>query len=349
MLLKELNGAQRRQLIDTQQVFEAWRAAFRERDRRFAGGMRWAARNGKEYLLRKIGKREKSLGRRSPELEATYAAFTKGRAENSARLASLASRLDEFAPINVAMGLGRMPATAARILRECDKAGLLGEQIFVVGTNALFAYEAMAGVLVASELVASSDIDLLYDARRRLSLAVNDVHERGLIGLLRNADKSFAPIRPRDYRAANREGYIVDLIRPQPRDVFRDRLRTAVTDLPEDLEGAPIFGLTWLINTAKVDAVPLDEKGYPVRVVAIDPRAFSLHKAWISKRVDREPIKASRDWEQAQAVAMLAIRYLRLPFDSQSLSSLPAALRNLLADVVPRGIEEAPTRQEPHW
>jgi hypothetical protein len=346
-MLNKLNGTQRRQLIDTQQVFEVWRAARLERERRFNGSMRWVTRSGHDYLLRKIGKREKSLGPRSPELEATYAAFVAGRKDNSERLTQLARRLDEYAPINVAMGLGRTPVIAARILRECDNAGLLGEQIFVVGTNALFAYEALAGVFVASEIVASGDIDLLYDARQRLSVAVNNVQERGLIGLLRNVDKSFSPFRPRGYRAANRDGYLVDLIRPEPRDVFRDKARTAITNLPDDLEGAPVFGLTWLINAPKVEAVPIDEAGYPVRIMAIDPRAFALHKAWLSKRVDRDPLKSSRDLEQARAAAKIASRYLRLPFDSQALSALPAALRKLVPNVVPD--DESPASLEPRW
>ena len=150
--------------------------------------------------------------------------------------------------------------------------------MFVIGTNALFAYEALCGAFAASDLIASGDIDLLYDARRSLSVAVIDVRQAGLIGLLQRGDWSFAPFRPRDYRAANRDGYLVDLIRPQPRDVFRDKLPAALTNLPDDMEGGPIFGLTWLINTRKVEAVAIDERGYPIRMVAIDPRAFALQK-----------------------------------------------------------------------
>jgi Nucleotidyltransferase len=83
--------------------------------------------------------------------------------------------------------------------------------------------------------------------------------------------------------------------------VFRDDLPTALSNLPEDLEGAAIFGLDWLINSPRVEAVAIDERGYPVRLVAIDPRAFALHKAWVSRREDREPLKAVRDLEQAQS------------------------------------------------
>lgn len=296
MDFKELSGEQRRQLINAQQLYEAWREANIDKRRRFAGGMRWLERNGTEYLHRKIGSRETSLGPRNGETEKTYVAFLSGRASNKERLKGLAAKLDDVAPINRAMAIGRMPTIAARIIRRCDERGLLGRQIFIVGTNALFAYEALAGVQFSSGLIASDDIDLLYDARQRLSLALDgELSEGGLIGLLRRVDRSFALPRPRNFRASNEHGYMVDLIRPQPRNVFKNKVRAAMTDLPDDMEGAAIFGLDWLINTPKIEATVLDERGYPVRMVVIDPRAFALHKAWVAQKDDREPIKRRRD------------------------------------------------------
>lgn len=346
MKLKPLSGEQRRQLIDTQQAYDAWRVAKADSSHRFAGSIRWAERNGKEYLLRKIRKTETSLGPRNKETEAAYEAFLRGRSENSERLVGLSERLDKLAPVNVAMGLGRMPSIAARILRACDEQGLLGGQLIVVGTNAMFAYEVQAGVQIESGLIATGDIDLLYDARRHISLAVTGLATEGLIGLLRKVDHSFAPARPRGFRAANRDGYLVDLIRPEAKDVFRDDLPTGLSGLPEDLEGAAIFGLGWLINSPRLDAVALDEKGYPVRLVAIDPRAFALHKAWVSNREDREPVKAVRDLEQAKAAANIATRYLKKSFDSPDLSALPNALRELAPELV--GADPSPPSR-PNW
>jgi hypothetical protein len=330
LFLRELTGEQRRQLIDTQQVYEAWRVAHRDDKHRFAGSMRWGDRNGTEYLLRKTGHTESSLGPRNAETEAAYKAFTKGRDENKARLQGLSARLDQLAPVNRAMGLGWVPTVASRILRVCDEYELLGEQLIVVGTNALFAYEVLAGVQVQSDLIASGDIDLLYDARAHISFAVRDgLHARGLIGLLRKADRSFEPVRPRAFRAVNRDGYMVDLIRPEAKDVFRDRMPASLTEHREDLESAAILGLAWLVNSPRREAVALDERGYPVRMVVIDPRAFALHKAWLSSRSDREALKAPRDLEQAKAAAVIATQYLRLAFDSKDLAALPASLREL--------------------
>jgi hypothetical protein len=344
--LISLSGEQRRQLIDTQQAYDAWRVANADSNHRFAGSMRWAERNGKEYLLRKIGKTETSLGLRNDETEVAYDAFLRGRSENTERRAGLSERLDQLAPVNVAMGLGRMPSIAARILRACDERGLLGAQLTVVGTNAMFAYEVEAGVQVESGLIATADLDLLYDARQHISLAVTGIAPEGLIGLLKKVDQSFAPVRPRGFRAVNRDGYLVDLIRPEAKDVFRDHLPVAISDLPEDLQGTAIFGLGWLINSPKLDSVALDERGYPVRIVAIDPRAFALHKAWLSRRQEREPVKAVRDLDQAKAAATIAIRYLRKSFDSPDLSALPNTLKELAPQLIDA---DPPQATKPNW
>ena len=351
MSFHELRSEQLRQLIDTREVYQAWRNADDERRRRFVGSMRWAQRGAHIYLLRKIGSRETSLGPRSEELERTHDAFMEGRAENRERLVGLTSRLDELAPVNMAMGIGRVPAVAGRIVRRCDEQGLLGSQLYIVGTNALFAYEALAGVQVESGLTATGDIDLLYDARQRLSLAISqDIGQAGLIGLLRRADQSFSLPRRRGFRAENRDGYLVDLIRPENRETFRADLPQGLSTLPDDLEGAPIFGLQWLVNAPKVEAVVIDVRGYPLRVVAIDPRVFALHKSWVSERPNRDPLKRRRDTEQARASAQIARRYLGLSFDAADLSALPGELRDRADDLLAGDSDETDSaRLEPDW
>ena len=81
----------------------------------------------------------------------------KGCTQNQDRLEGLTARLDQLARVNRAMGLGRVPRIAARVLRQCDEHHLLGEHLIVVGTNALFAYEALAGVQVQIDLIATGD------------------------------------------------------------------------------------------------------------------------------------------------------------------------------------------------
>ena len=330
MRFTELRAEQQRQLIDTVDVFHAWRNAKIDQRRRFAGSMRWVERNGKNYLLRKIGSRERSLGPQGAETQDAYDSFVSGRDRNRDLLAGLASRLNQMAPINKAMGLGRVPLLAARILRELDDRELLGHQLFVVGTNAIFAYEARAGVRVASELLATGDVDLLLDVRQRLSLVGREVRSVGLLGILQRLDHSFASQRKNGFRAVNRDGYFVDLIRPEARDPIGDKAPDALSSLPEELHGSPIRGLGWLVNAPRFEAVAIAEDGYPVLIVCMDPRIYALHKAWISRDEKRDPRKKARDLEQAKASAAIASSRLGLSFkDGSALSVLPASVKAL--------------------
>lgn len=345
MQSSSLTGEERRQLIDAQQAWRVWRQLDGDKRRRFSGSMRWAERGSGDYLLRKTGRSEVSLGPRSAETEKAYKAFIEGRASNRELLQGVAAKLDKMAPVNRAMGLGRMPVTAARILRECDAKDLLGEQIFLVGTNALYAYEAMAGVRFDSGLLATADIDLLLDARRRMSVVVRDeLNETGLIGLLKRADKSFALMGGRGYRAANKDGYLVDLICPQPKSALREGGKKSLSAREDDFEGAEIFGLDWLINAPKADTVVIDERGYPAPVAAIDPRVYALHKFWMAAREDRSRVKAVRDLAQAEAVAHVAANELNLDFNGADLSALPEPLRHFPAGLssLKQGESETP-------
>lgn len=259
----------------------------------------------------------------------------------------VAKRMDEMAPVNRAMGLGRLPVTPARILRECDARKLLGEQIFVVGTNALYAYEALAGVHFESGLVATADIDLLFDARRRMSVVAREkLNEKGLMGVLQHADKSFAPQRKRAFRAINKDGYLVDFIRPQAKNVLADQRRSALSDDENDLEEAAIFGLDWLINAPKVETIVIAESGMPAPIVAVDPRVYALHKFWLAERPESSPLKAARDRAQAETVASLSIEYLNLDFNGADLAALPKAMRSL-----PPGFKVQRTQSDrlPNW
>ena len=324
-MLAELNNAQRRQFVDVVQTFEAWEESKAELAQRFFGSMRWVERKGHVYLLRKKASSEVSLGRRTDETEEIYRAFRNGRDTERKRCDALYARLREMAPVNRALRLNRVPRLTARILRHLAEAQVLGQNIFVVGTNSLFLYEALAGVHLTSDLLATVDIDLLWDARQGLSLAVKDFHRSGVIGYLRRADRSFQRSRGHLFRAVNREGFMVDLIRP-----VQDPYRVTETGTnPEDLVGVGIEGLEWLVNAPKVDGVVIGEDGIPLRCWSVDPRAFALHKVWVSERSDREPVKRARDYAQAQETAWIATHYLGMELPDPALYVLPEFMRRL--------------------
>lgn len=332
----QLDGSQVRQLIDTEQVFAALRDAQADRDHRFRGSMKWKSVGGREYLYRKArGLEWTSIGRRGPDTERAHASFHAGRAAIRERIVALDHRLRATAPVNRAMRLGRMPWVAAKILRQLDDQNVLGRAISVVGTHALYAYERMAGGHFHSSHVATSDIDLLFDVRDRLRLA-SAALEDGLLGMLRKADSSFEAVHPRGFRAINKGGFIVDLISPMPPNpASAPSARLGVGQ--DELIAAEIEGLSWLQNCPQISQIVIDERGFPARLRAPDPRAFALHKLWLSERPERDPAKAIRDAAQAAAITALIVRYLpHLRFDGSDLASLPEALRARAPDLLAR-------------
>lgn len=321
-MLQELDGDQIRIQTNCAQTFEAWSeadAAFRHS---YKGRLNWSSVKGQQYLYRINGKVRKSLGPRSPETEKLQAEYTAQRKRLRERRNRLAAKLKEQARLARAYRLGRVPRIAADILRTLGQDGLLGGPLIVVGTHSLYAYEAGAGVHVADDLIATADIDLLWDARQKLKLAVveeGSVH--GVLGVLRSVDKTFARTSQR-YRAANDDGFLVDLIRPFEPDEMSSKLQGPGG--ADDLEASAILGLQWLINAPKYEHIVIAEDGMPVRLVCVDPRAFALHKYWLSKEApNREPAKRRRDLAQAKAAAVIARDHLDLPFKAKDLSALP--------------------------
>jgi hypothetical protein len=71
-------------------------------------------------------------------------AFTAGREAAQERLRLITEKIDEQARLNKALRLSRVPRAVARVLRELDRAGL-HEEFMVIGTQALYAYEAAGG------------------------------------------------------------------------------------------------------------------------------------------------------------------------------------------------------------
>lgn len=352
MSFAELTNEQRRQMIDVSQAFEGLRAAYSQFRNSYKGTVRWKKSKGHDYLYRTVyhGDREisRSLGPRSPRTEKLKDDYMAARTRLRQRIRSLETRLKNMARINRALRLNRVPAIEARILGALDREGLLGKQIFVAGTNALFAYECMTGVLLTGELLATRDIDLLWDHRPRLSLVVTEVENNGVLGILRRVDSSFQPVGPRSFRAQNDDGYLVDLIRPQAPDL-RVNAPEKVGRSEEELYAVGIEGLQWLVNAPKIEQVAIGWDGMPLFLPCIDPRAFALHKLWLSRRDDRSPAQRPRDAAQAITIAALVLAYLDLAFESHELSALPKALRQLVPELKRKAkawIEEnAPTHE----
>jgi hypothetical protein len=319
MNFSELTNEQRRQLIDAQQAFGAWRPAIVEFET--LGTMRAQTSKNKRYMYEVHGTVRKSLGRETPALIKAKAAHDARRTELIRRAKAAEKRIDDMAPVNRALGLGRMRTIAARIIRALDREQLLGSHVIVAGTNALHAYETATGTVLSAEHVATTDADFLWDTKQSLLLAATGVRREGLMGVLKRVDQTFSV----DYgfNAKNRDGYIVDLLCPET-----DNFTTM--NAGADLEAVPMPGAEWLLASPPFEQVIVAEDGWPLRIVVPEPRTFAAHKLWVAGRDDRDPIKRPRDAAHARVVAQLVNTYLRRPFAANDMPWLPKELKPMV-------------------
>ncbi|UYG01937.1 nucleotidyltransferase domain-containing protein [Halomonas sp. LR3S48] len=270
--------------------------------------MHWKRIHGREYLYRAYtGGKNHSLGPRSAETEAIQKAFEARKAEFQAREQSLKEQLQVHSAYIRANRLNRFPVAGARVIRALQRKSI---PFRVIGTNALYAYEARAGVLIEPEHLATADIDVLMDARQGLRI-VTALEGETLLSVIQSSDRSFAPLTdtPYEFRAANARGYMIDLITqaaaPLAMSDFERHLEAG------DLKPVGIDSLKWAIASPRFEATVFDERGMPLRLSTVDPRAFVLHKWHVSQQPDREPLKRYRDEAQARLVATLLRDELR--------------------------------------
>lgn len=324
---KELNSEQRREAVNTQQRYAAYREA-EERAKGFRGSTTWTQIRGRDYLVRsyytKSGiRRQTSRGLRSKETEAIKLDYDRGRTEAQKRLKNLKALIIRQSAINRAIGLGRVPLLGAKIIGALDRVGFLGADIQVIGTNAIYAYEAAAGVHIDPGLITTDEIDWLLGARSGLTVVASDnVSPPSLLHLLQKIDRSFVR-SAQTFRAVNDDGYLVDLIKPLRNPPWLDE-PGQVGDDDDDLLAVEIEGLVWHQSAPAFEAVAIDVRGEPRRIVATDPRAWVAHKLWLSKRPDREPLERRRDEAQARVIGRLVAAYLQhLPYAAHELPMLP--------------------------
>lgn len=321
--MKPLTDQQRLFLVESTQLYAPWVAAIHHAES-FKYGMKWMTVREKDYLYRLTDAKGngKSLGPRSIATEALFTEFTEARIRAKDRLASLDERIKSQARLNKAVFLGRLPTIVGDILHALHVSKAHND-FRMVGTHAIYAYEAMAGVQLNMDLLATGDVDLLYDSRKSLSLVSKNLEGNGLLGLLQKIDKSFEISEKETFRAINKTGFMVDLITPA-----RDMRDNEILKFSEnDLEAVEVPNLHWLANAPCHDVVNISSNGMPVNARVPDPRAFVIHKAWLSQQKDRNPVKKPRDFSQSQMVFKLITDFLpQHPFKQNQMRYFPKAV-----------------------
>lgn len=309
--LLELSEGQRRQLLDSEAVFDAlWSAeadAWRHR-----GSMFWREQAGRTYLIKlSPDSKQKSLGPQSDVTRTTFEQFMKRKGEVEARVKDLRAQVDVMRRLNRALRVGRTPDLLVDVLNVLAKARV-GQHFLVVGTNALYAYETAAGVRFPTDVMETRDADFLFDTRQRAEfLEVMERSGLSFMDLLRKADRTFQRHDVDNSTAVNSKGYEVDLIRRYPPPELQAQEHPLrMTAHEEDLWAVRGSTGERLLSVPKFSQVVVGTSGAMARMTTVHPMAFARIKRQLSQDPARDPRKAGKDAMQADQVEELVRQYL---------------------------------------
>lgn len=268
-----------------------------------------AASPESRYLVRTTpAGAETSLGPRTPENEAIYQRFTQRKHESAERLAGLKASLEQHQRLNRALRVGRVEPLVVALLKRLASTQL-SPHFRVVGTHALYAYEATAGVRLESDALATRDIDQLWDTRKRIIFSTQLARvDSSMLGVLKKVDATFRIRKSQKYTAVNKDGFEVDIIRreragddPQP---------IKLGDADEDFWEAQARRANVLLDSPGFSAVIVASNGAMARMNTVHPATFVAFKRWLARQTEREALKRRRDVLQADAVQALIEKYL---------------------------------------
>lgn len=293
-----------RQAIDSTTVFNEF-VRVQAQARPYAGGMYWKRQQGYQYLVKTSpDNRQERIGPRSAETERIYAEFTTRKSGVETRLKSLRAALKDAERLNKALKVGRVPSMLVSVLQTIEYAGL-GEHFTVVGTHALYAYEAAAGVRIVQGALATQDVDLLWDARKRVRfLADLTKLNMSMLRLLQSADPTFERKEGHSGTAINATGFEVDFLRRQPEGGDPHPFRFSGDE--NDLWPIQAVRASVLTNAPRFEQVVVAVTGRMTPMRTIAPEAFIEFKRWMAEKAAQRPEpKRRRDLRQAAIVQAL--------------------------------------------
>ncbi|MGH8858439.1 MAG: GSU2403 family nucleotidyltransferase fold protein [Polaromonas sp.] len=301
-----------RQVIDSTTIFDEF-GRVQAQARQYAGGMYWKRQGDYEYLVKtQPDNRQNRVGPRSPETEKIHDEFTTRKREVEARLKSLRAALTDAERLNKALKVGRVPSPVVSVLQTIEDAGL-GQHFTVVGTHALYAYETAAGVRIVQGALATQDVDLLWDARKRVRFMTDlGKLDSSMLSVLQRADASFQRKEGQNETAINAKGFEVDFLRRQPEGDDPHPFR--FSDDEGDLWPVQAVRASVLTNAPRFEHVVISATGRMTLMRTIAPESFVEFKRWMAGKAPQRPEpKRRRDLRQADIVQKLLDEGLLMP------------------------------------
>lgn len=304
----DLREDQARQFIDAETVYLEMLRTRREAAE-VRGSMLWREVKGKEYLIRTSASGGQTcLGPKSVQTVAIFDGFMARKAACEGRLAELKAAAQVQQRLNKALRVGRVPDLVVRVLNAIDDLGL-ATHFTTVGTHALYAYESAAGVRFMPDAMATQDIDLLFDTRKRIGFVTQMRRlDTSFIGALRKADPTFRVKSDQLQTAINASGFEVDVIRRVAREDDPHPLR--LSDHEDDLWAVQVETGNKILSAQRFSQVVMSVTGRMAVMHTMHPLAFIEVKRHISTHPGRDPRKRRKDALQAELVEQLLHSHL---------------------------------------
>lgn len=301
--LLDLLPSQTRQYIDAETVFLELRRAKAEAAE-VRGSMFWRTQGKANYLIREsAGGAQKSLGVQSDETQAIFDRFKHRKSAATSRLAALTTAAHQQQRLNKALRVGRVPGIVVKTLNALEAAGLQ-DHFMTIGTHALYAYESACGVRFVPDALATQDLDLLFDSRKRMSFASQLRRmDSSFIGALQKADPSFRVMPDQKQTAINDAGFEVDVIRRTAKDADPHPFRMSADE--NDLWAVQVDGAEKMLSSPRFSQMVVAETGHMAVMNTMNPLTFVAIKRMISGAKNRDPKKRQKDALQADVVESL--------------------------------------------
>lgn len=319
-----INDEGRRVLVNLAQHYDEWMLTTREQRRIAKGRLTWKTVSSRDYLYSIVDGRGNgtSLGPRSAETEEMFERWSTAKE----RAKHLSDVLLQDAALYKALRLPRISSAAAAVLQKLDEHELLGNCVFVVGTNALAAYEIEAGYRFAARhggIDSTQDFDITWIDDSQATKITMHSGKSGLEQVLKEIDSTYTVNTERTFQIRNSTGYEVEVLLPKSiQNSFPTNEKVQPVPLPEQ---------DWLLPGTHVEHVLLGLDGTPARMVVPDPRLFALQKLWLSNKPGRSLNKVSKDRAQGAALLKAIIENMpHFPLDENFRSSLPGELQQVL-------------------
>jgi hypothetical protein len=298
MTIQPFSDEQARVIVNLEQAYQVWMETLRTLND-MPYNMRIKEVSGREYLYEvtdRLGTM-KSKGPINPGKRAEFDQYKTEKAELKDRLTQSKTTLKELGSLYRALRLPMLPVEAGKILREADRVRFLGDQAMVVGTNALIAYALEANGFIRDAPDTTMDFDMALTA-------INADEDRPTLWkVLKEVDMTYSVNAERPFQARNAKSYEIEILSAPSRiggQIARDKPRPV--PLPEQ---------EWLLNGRPIDRVVGVRDGEAARLVAPDPRWFSLQKLWMAEKPERNPQKKPKD--RKQGIALLNAVWQTMP------------------------------------